>query len=79
MSQLLLLRQQQHIHIVMFLQGSCEYSTLTAEEKNQREGDVLSGVAISNHLEQRSFLAVTSFTVVWERVKRIKKLELSRV
>lgn len=33
-SELPLFGQQQHIHIVMFLQGSCEHGTLTAEQED---------------------------------------------
>lgn len=64
MSQLPLLWQQQHIHIVMFLQSSCENSTLTAEQEDQRQAEVFSGVPISNHLEEGRLLTIASLTVV---------------
>lgn len=64
MSQLPLLWQQQHIHIVMFLQSSCEHGTLAAEQEDQRQAEVISGVPISNHLEEGSLLATASLTVV---------------
>lgn len=64
MSELLLFGQHQHIHVAMCLQGSCEDSALAAEQEYQWQGNVLSGVAISNHLEEGSFLAVTSLAVV---------------
>lgn len=64
MSQLSLFGQQQHVHIVMFLQSSCEDGTLAAEQEDQRQGDVFSGVPISNHLEEGSLFTITSLTVV---------------
>lgn len=64
MSQLPLLWQQQHIHVVMFLQSSCEHSTLAAEQEDQRQAEVFSGVPISNHLEERSLHTIASLTVV---------------
>lgn len=69
-SQLPLLGQQQHIHILMLLQSSCEDGALTTEQEHQWQADVISGFSISYHLKEGSLLTITSLVVVLKGDKR---------
>ena len=63
--QLPLLGQQQHVHVVVLLQGGGEQRPLAAEQEHQGQGEVGRGVPVAHHLEQRGVLDVAAVPVVW--------------
>ena len=66
-AQLPLLGQQEHVHVVLLLQGGGQHGPLAAEQEEEGHANVRGGVAVADHLEEGRVLAVAALAVVWWR------------